>query len=161
MLSVVLPSVCKLFAFSSSSQEPLGWFQPNVAQSIHECRKFMFVQRTLFQGEIITKWRKYIDEIEKSSPPQPLGHFHTYLAQSIFGWKELLLLNLTPETHYFHFMLLQCPEKKYCINKQLIQLSICDYMFHLNLPKNALKLYIAWKKSWNHVTFLYEGEEKQ
>ena len=32
-LSVCL-SVCKLFTFSSSSPEPLGQFQPNLAQSI-------------------------------------------------------------------------------------------------------------------------------
>ena len=32
-LSVRL-SVCKLFTFSSSSPEPLGQFQPNLAQSI-------------------------------------------------------------------------------------------------------------------------------
>ena len=30
----VCPSVCKLFTFSSSSPEPLGQFQPNLAQSI-------------------------------------------------------------------------------------------------------------------------------
>ena len=30
----VCPSVCKLFTFSSSSQEPLCQFQPNLAQSI-------------------------------------------------------------------------------------------------------------------------------
>ena len=45
---------CKLFTFSSSSPEPLGLFQPNLAQSI------------LVQGEIITKLEKYIDEIKKS-----------------------------------------------------------------------------------------------
>ena len=32
--SVVRLSVCKLFTFSTSSQQPLGQFQPNLAQSI-------------------------------------------------------------------------------------------------------------------------------
>ena len=48
----------KLFTFSSSSPEPLGQFQPNLAQSILGWRGFKFVQmkgRALFQGEIITK----------------------------------------------------------------------------------------------------------
>ena len=52
-------SVCKLFTFSSSSPEPLGQFQPNLAQSIRlGWRRFNFVQMkgpALFQGEIITK----------------------------------------------------------------------------------------------------------
>ena len=39
----------------------------------------------LFQGEIIRKNRKYIDEIKKSSSPEPLGQFQPNLAQSIFG----------------------------------------------------------------------------
>ena len=48
----------KLFTFSSSSPEPLGQFQPNLAQSILVWRGFKFVQTkcsALFQGEIITK----------------------------------------------------------------------------------------------------------
>ena len=48
----------KLFTFSSSSPEPLGQFQPNLAQSILGWRGFKFVQMkgpALFQGEIITK----------------------------------------------------------------------------------------------------------
>ena len=56
-LSVCL-SVCKLFTFSSSSPEPLGQFQPNLAQSILGWWGFKFVQikgPSLFQGEIITK----------------------------------------------------------------------------------------------------------
>ena len=36
----VRPSVCKLFTFSSSSPEPLGQFQPNLAQSILGWRGF-------------------------------------------------------------------------------------------------------------------------
>ena len=51
-------SVCKLFTFSSSSPEPLGQFQPNLAQSIPGWRGFKFVQMkgpTLLKGEIIMK----------------------------------------------------------------------------------------------------------
>ena len=54
----VCPSICKLFTFSSSSPEPLGQFQPNLAQSILGSRGFKFVQMkrpALFQGETITK----------------------------------------------------------------------------------------------------------
>ena len=40
----VRPSVCKLFTFSSSSPEPLGQFQPILAQSILGWRGFKFVQ---------------------------------------------------------------------------------------------------------------------
>ena len=57
----VCPSVCKPFLFSTSSPEPLGQFQPNLAQSILGWRGFKFVQMkgpTIFQGEIITKYRK-------------------------------------------------------------------------------------------------------
>ena len=44
----------KLFTFSSSSPEPLGQFQPNLAQSILGWRGFKFVQMkgaALFQGK--------------------------------------------------------------------------------------------------------------
>ena len=54
----------KLFTFSSSSPEPLGQFQQYLAQSILEWRGFKFPQMkgpTLFQGEIIMKQWKYID----------------------------------------------------------------------------------------------------
>ena len=63
------PSVCKLYTFSSS-QETLGkfqpFFQPFLAQNILELSGFKIVRmkgHALFQGEIITKLRKYIDEI--------------------------------------------------------------------------------------------------
>ena len=62
----VCPSVCKLFTFSSSSPEPLGQFQPNLAQSILGWRGFKFVKMkgpVLFKGEIFREKRKYIDEI--------------------------------------------------------------------------------------------------
>ena len=48
----------KHFTFSSSSPEPIGQFQPNLAQSILGCRGFKFIQMkdpALFQGEIIMK----------------------------------------------------------------------------------------------------------
>ena len=57
----VRPSVCKLFTFSSSSPEPLGQFQPNLAQNILGWRGFKYVQvkgPSLFQGEIITQIAK-------------------------------------------------------------------------------------------------------
>ena len=56
-LSVVRRCRRKLFTFSSSP-EPLGQFQPNLAQNILGWRGFKFVQMkgpALFQGEIITK----------------------------------------------------------------------------------------------------------
>ena len=58
LITCRLSSVCKLSTFSSSSLEPLGQFQPNLAQSILGWRRFKFVQMkgpALFQGEIITK----------------------------------------------------------------------------------------------------------
>ena len=45
------------------SPEPLSQFQPNLVQNILGWRGFKFVQNkgpALFQGDIITKWRKYI-----------------------------------------------------------------------------------------------------
>ena len=54
----VCPSVCKLFLFSTSSPEPLGQFQPNLAQNILGWRGFKFVQMKNAahrQGEIIKK----------------------------------------------------------------------------------------------------------
>ena len=49
-----------------SFSEPLGQFQPNLAQSILGWWGFKISQRkghALFQGEIITKCEKYIDKI--------------------------------------------------------------------------------------------------
>ena len=65
----VHPSVCKLSTFLSSSQEPLGQFQPNLAQSILVQRGFKFIRmkgHAIFQGRIITNLQKYIDEILKN-----------------------------------------------------------------------------------------------
>ena len=48
----------------------------------------------LFQGEIITKKHKYIDEIKKSSSPEPLSQFQpNYLVNLLTKFKNLLLLN--------------------------------------------------------------------
>ena len=72
-----------------SSPEPLGQFQPKLAQSILGWRGFKFLQMkgpALFQGKIITKLWKYIDEIKRFSP-EPLSHFQPNLAQNILGWR--------------------------------------------------------------------------
>ena len=82
----------------SSSPEPLGQFQPNLAQSILGWREFKFVQMkgpALLQGEIITKYRKYIDKIKKSSSPEPLGQFQPNLAQSNLGWRGFKFVQMT------------------------------------------------------------------
>ena len=53
---VVRLSVCKLFLFSSSSQEPQGQIQPNLVQSILGWSGLKFFQmkgHALIQGEII------------------------------------------------------------------------------------------------------------
>ena len=62
--SLLLSCCCrKLFTFSSSP-EPLGQFGSNLVQSILGWKGFKFVQMkgpAFFQGEIITKLQKYID----------------------------------------------------------------------------------------------------
>ena len=61
---------CKLFTFSSSSQEPQGRFQPNLAQSTTRWRGFKFVQmkgHALFKGEIIQNYWKFVGIFQKSS----------------------------------------------------------------------------------------------
>ena len=48
------PSVCKLFTFSTSSQEPLGWFQSNLSEIIFMHREFRLVQmkvQALIKGD--------------------------------------------------------------------------------------------------------------
>ena len=61
------------------SPEPIGQFQPNLAQSILGRWGLQFVQgkgHVLFKGEIITKYRKCIDEIYfKKSSPELVGQF--------------------------------------------------------------------------------------
>ena len=60
-------SLCKLFTLSSS-HEPLGQFLPHSVQSFIGWREFKFDQikgPAFFQGEIIAKYWKYIDEILK------------------------------------------------------------------------------------------------
>ena len=42
----------------------------------------------LFQGEIITKLRKYIDKFKKKSSPQLEEQFQQNFTQIIFGWRE-------------------------------------------------------------------------
>ena len=57
-LSVRSYVCCKLFKFSFSSQEPLGQFRSNLAQSIFKWREFKFFRMkgyALYQGVIITK----------------------------------------------------------------------------------------------------------
>ena len=48
----------------------------------------------LFQGQIITKELKYIDEILKSSSPEPLGQFQLNLAQSILWWSRFKFVQM-------------------------------------------------------------------
>ena len=74
----------------SSSPEPMSEFQLNFAHSIFGLRGFKFLQMkgpTLFQGKIITKYPKYIDEIKKSSSPEPLSQFHN-LTISTISWHK-------------------------------------------------------------------------
>ena len=62
----------------SFSPDPLGQFQPNMAQSILGFRGFMFVQMTghaLIQGEIIANKKNYIENIKKYFCSEPLGQF--------------------------------------------------------------------------------------
>ena len=56
----------KLYTFSSSNPEPMDQFQQNVAKRTLGKRSFKFLQMkgyVLSQGEIITKEKKYYDEI--------------------------------------------------------------------------------------------------
>ena len=85
----------KLFTFSSSSPKPLGQFQPNLAQSILGWRGFKFVQMkgpALFQREIITKLREYIDKFKKFFFFKTTGPISTKLAQIIFGWRGFVFV---------------------------------------------------------------------
>ena len=48
----------------------------------------------IFQGEIITRQRKYIDEIYNSSPTDSLGQFHPKWAQSIIWVNRLKVVQI-------------------------------------------------------------------
>ena len=69
----------KLFTVSSSSLEPLGQFQPNLAQSILGWRGCSNGGPAIFLGEIITKKRKYIGEIKKKFFSSTAGPISTKL----------------------------------------------------------------------------------
>ena len=71
-----------------SSHRPLGQFQPNLTLIILRQSGFKFVEmkgHILIQGEIaqVAKMRHYIESIQKSSTPDPLGPFKPNLAQII------------------------------------------------------------------------------
>ena len=133
----ICPSVCKLFTFSSSHQEPLGQFQPNLRKIILGWRGFKFPQmksHILFQGEILTKWLKYIDE--------PLSQFQQNLAQSILEWRGLKFMQIkghfNSQKDIRIFYLNQC----YCI---IIALHRCVYW---------LELFVRWAM-WPVGLFLF------
>ena len=54
---------------------------------MHLWVKGIQVDPALFQGDIITKKRKYMNKILKSSSPEPLSKFQPNLAQSILVWR--------------------------------------------------------------------------
>ena len=75
-LSVVRRCRCcrrcrKLSTFSSSSPEPLGQFQQNLAQCI------LFPRGDICENRFM--------QLKKSSSPEPLSQFEPNLAQSILG----------------------------------------------------------------------------
>ena len=53
----------------------------------------------LFQGEIITKWWKYTDEIWKSSS-EPLSQFQLNLVQSFLRWREFMFVQMKNHMHF-------------------------------------------------------------
>ena len=57
--------IAKIRNLKFSPQQLLGPFQPKLTPSIFECIKLWFIQikdQSLFQGKIITKQQKYVDE---------------------------------------------------------------------------------------------------
>ena len=101
LITCCLSSVRKLFTFSSSSPEPLDHFQPNLAQSILGVKmiKNFFLNegsRPSQSGDNCKKVTIHYWNFLKSSSPEPLGHFHPNLAQSIrfnfFIWRSNQLL---------------------------------------------------------------------
>ena len=87
-VSFVVRCCRKLFTFSSSP-EPLGQFQKTWHKaSLGTGESSLFKRRAppFFQWEIITKQRKFIDEIKKKySSLEPLEQFKQKLAQCIIG----------------------------------------------------------------------------
>ena len=55
----VCPSVCRLFRLSTSYPEPLGQFQPNLAQTILGWRGFKFVHRPFPRGDFSRSVKLY------------------------------------------------------------------------------------------------------
>ena len=49
---------------------------------------------TISQEEIRTKWRKYIDEILKSSSPESLRQLQSILTQYILGYREFKFIQM-------------------------------------------------------------------
>ena len=84
-----MPVVCHLsvcFTFSSSSPEPLGQFQPNLAQSIFGWREFKFIQMkgpTLFPRGDNYKIAKIF---WRNLKVLPLGEWNS----SLFNWRAML-----------------------------------------------------------------------
>ena len=82
----------KRFRFSFSSPEHLA----NVNQTQHNVSRVKGIQvssnkgHALFQGEILMKKRKCIDEVTTSSSPELLGHFQTNMTQGIRGLKVFI-----------------------------------------------------------------------
>ena len=80
---------CKLFTFSSSSPEPLGQFQPNLAQSILRWNGFKFVQMKdspFFEGRQWWNSKNTLTNF-KNLLFEPLHQFQPNLAQIILGWR--------------------------------------------------------------------------
>ena len=86
----VCPSVCKLFTFSSSCPEPLGHFQPNLAQSIR-FNFFLYAGPTRpFSNGRWLQNRK--NALTKSSSPKLLVKFYPNLTQSLLGLRGFIFL---------------------------------------------------------------------
>ena len=73
--------------------------QPNLAKSIFGCIGINYVQmkgNIGFQGEIVEKQGKYVDNILKNSSPELLGQFQPNFAQFIIVKKSF-----SGEQYYF------------------------------------------------------------
>ena len=82
----------------SSSPEPLGHFQPNLAQIIFGWREFKFFQMKgpFFFPRGDNCEIKNIDKFKKSSSQEQLGQFQLNLEQIILEWSFLSFLNEGP-----------------------------------------------------------------